>query len=183
MNLFIRALLVFLTSFLRPRVGNIVAGCSLRLHVLPNDLDTNGHMNNGRYLTLMDLGRLDLVMRTGLMPFMIRNKSVPILAAAKIRYRIPLHVFEPFDIQTRVLCWDEKWIYMEQRFIVAKGDKKGAVAAIALLKGGFYNRRRKATVPTQELLEAIGANPQSPEFPAYVTDWQKAEDSLRAVTA
>ena len=28
--------------------------------VWPNDLDMNRHMNNGRYLTLMDLGRFDL---------------------------------------------------------------------------------------------------------------------------
>src|SRR5207253_9062755 len=27
--------------------------------------DTNGHMNNGRYLTLLDLGRLDLLLRIG----------------------------------------------------------------------------------------------------------------------
>ena len=31
------------------------------MRVWPNDLDTNAHMNNGRYLTLMDLGRFDLM--------------------------------------------------------------------------------------------------------------------------
>lgn len=183
MNLYLRFLIVLISSFFKPRISDILKGCSLRLHVLPNDLDTNGHMNNGRYLTLMDLGRLDLVLRTGLLKLMIKKRSVPVLASVKVRYRIPLHVFEPFDIETRVLCWDKKWIYMEQRFIVGKGRKKGAVAAIALLKGGFYDRRHKTTVPTQELLEAIGITVQSPEFPSYILDWQRAEESLKALTA
>lgn len=183
MNLYIRFLIVFIASFFRPRVTDILKGCSVRLRVLPNDLDTNMHMNNGRYLTLMDLGRLDLVLRTGLMRMMVRQKSVPVLGSVKIRFRIPLHVFEPFDLETRVICWDEKWVYLEQRFIVVKGPKAGAVAAIALLKGGFYDRRKKTTVPTQALLDALGMNMQSPSFPPYIADWQKAEESLRSTTA
>lgn len=183
MNLYLRFLIVLIASLFRSRVQSVLEGCSLRLHVLPNDLDTNGHMNNGRYLTLMDLGRLDLVLRTPLFKTMIQKKSVPVLASVKMRYRIPLHVFEPFDIQTKVLCWDEKWVYMEQRFVIAKGSKKGAVAAIALLKGGFYDRRRKTTVPTPELLEVVGVSRESPPFPPYILDWQKAEDSLKAITA
>ena len=31
----------------------------------PADLDVQRHMNNGRYLTLMDLGRMDLMLRSG----------------------------------------------------------------------------------------------------------------------
>ena len=32
---------------------------------MPNDLDFNGHVTNGRYFTLADLGRLDFAIRTG----------------------------------------------------------------------------------------------------------------------
>jgi acyl-CoA thioesterase FadM len=35
----------------------------VRFRVWPGDLDFNLHMNNGRYLTLMGLGRLDLMAR------------------------------------------------------------------------------------------------------------------------
>ena len=33
------------------------------MRVLPNDLDLLWHMNNGRYLSLMDQGRVDLMVR------------------------------------------------------------------------------------------------------------------------
>ena len=41
--------------------------------VWPHDLDTSLHMNNGRYWTLMDLGRADLMIRSGLWPSILRN--------------------------------------------------------------------------------------------------------------
>ena len=37
----------------------------IHARVLPTDLDLNLHLNNGRALTLMDLGRVDLMLRMG----------------------------------------------------------------------------------------------------------------------
>jgi len=37
----------------------------LTFRVLPTDLDVLGHMNNGVYLSIMDLGRMDLLQRSG----------------------------------------------------------------------------------------------------------------------
>lgn len=183
MNLYFRVLLVLIASFFKPKTRDMLQVFKLRLHVLPNDLDTNFHMNNGRYPTIMDLGRFDMILRNGLMRLVMRQKSVPILSALNIRYRIPLHLFEPFDLETRVICWDEKWVFMEQRFVIVQGPKAGAVAAIAVVKGGFYDQARKTTVPTGELMKTLGVDIQSPPFPDYVLQWQRAEESLRAVTA
>ena len=36
----------------------------LKLRVLPNDIDTNFHLNNGRYLNLMDYARTHMLART-----------------------------------------------------------------------------------------------------------------------
>lgn len=185
MNLYWR---LFLTIWAAWRAGaavrDLTAPMTLRLRVYPNDLDFNGHMNNGRYLSLMDLGRLHLVMRMGLLRMVMRQKLAPTLAAVQMRYRMQLLPFQPFDLQTRILCWDEKWIYMEQRFVYVRGPKAGAVAAIGLVKGAFYDRRIKTTLPTAVLLAGLGMEgAQSPDFPAYLQDWVRAEDSLRAVTA
>ena len=38
----------------------------IRLRTLPTDIDLLGHMNNGRYASLFDLGRFDLLTRTGI---------------------------------------------------------------------------------------------------------------------
>ena len=183
MNLYFRLIAVIIASYFKPLLSDVLKGCRLGFHVLPNDLDTNMHMNNGRYLTIMDLGRMDLVLRTGLFRVMMKQKCIPVLSAVKMRYRMPLHLFEKYDLVTRVICWDDKWVYMEQRFVIAKGKRKGATAAIALLKGGFYDRVNKSTVPTQTLIDIVGMDQKSPPFPDYINQWQSAEKALRDVTA
>lgn len=179
MNLFFRMMFVLIASFLKPRIKSLFAETSLRLRVLPNDLDINGHMNNGRYFTIMDLGRFDLVLRTGLMKLMMAEKSVPVLGSAKIRFRLPLMPFEPYDLVTRIVGFDDKWAYIEQKFVKVSGTKTGAVAAIAILKGSFYSHKNKTTVPTKELLHLIGHDEPSPALPDYVLKWIEAEESMK----
>jgi acyl-CoA thioesterase FadM len=183
MNLYLRVLIVLFRAWCGERITDITKPFCVRLRVYPNDLDSNLHMNNGRYLTVMDLGRLNLILRTGLWRLITKKKYAPVLAAAQIRYRLPLMPFHLFDLETHVLCWDEKWIFMEQRFLHVKGPKAGVVAAIALVKGSFYDPECKATVPTSEILDAMGHNQDSPSMPAYLADWIHAEDALRDVTA
>lgn len=182
MNLLLRVLYVFISSFFKPKIGDILAPSFLKLCVMPNDLDFNMHMNNGRYLTIMDLGRLDLILRTGLFKIMMQQKSVPILASAHIRYRLSLDPFQTYNLQTQILGWDDKWFYIEQRFLMGSGPKQGEVAAIGLVKGCFFNSAAKSTVPSADVLNAIGHPHPSPLLPQHITDWQKAEETLKDVT-
>ncbi|MCC8539413.1 thioesterase family protein, partial [Xanthomonas codiaei] len=66
MNLWFRLLALLAMSWFRPKLQAPFGVSQLRFRVLPTDIDTNLHMTNGRYWTIFDLGRLDLVMRTGL---------------------------------------------------------------------------------------------------------------------
>jgi acyl-ACP thioesterase len=54
MNLYLRLLWTLLRAPFKPRIvlGDTI---ELKLRVWPNDLDVNGHMNNGRYMTITDL--------------------------------------------------------------------------------------------------------------------------------
>lgn len=183
MNLYFRVFLVWLQALFGPKVLDLLIPGRIRLRVYPNDLDINFHMNNGRYLTVLDLGRFHLILRTGLLREVIERKYAPVLASAQIRFRLPLLPFRRFDLETRLLCWDEKWIYMEQRFFLVGGAKAGAVAAIALVKGSFYDPATKATVPTETLFRYVDYRQPSPPFPDYLQDWIRAEDSLKAQTA
>ena len=182
MNLFLRIFWVFISSYFKPRLAHILTPARLTLRVLPNDLDTNLHMNNGRYFTVMDLGRFDIILRTGLRDLMIRKKSVPVIAATTMRFRLDLDLWQKYHLDTRLVCWDAKWVYMEQRFIYADGPKQDVVAAIALLKGGFYDPGQDEIVPTQDLLDALNINDQSPPFPPEIATWNIAEEALRQVT-
>ena len=64
MKLFLRLFWLILTQSRRPRLG-IMDTSETPLRVLPNDLDIFMHVNNGVYLTYADLGRTDLMLRSG----------------------------------------------------------------------------------------------------------------------
>ncbi|MGL4397002.1 MAG: acyl-CoA thioesterase, partial [Hyphomicrobium sp.] len=87
MNLWFRLIWMLLTSGLRPRLHLPGGTSAVRFRVWPNDLDLMRHMNNGRYLTLMDLGRTDLMLCSGLWRVALANKWTPIASAVVIRFR------------------------------------------------------------------------------------------------
>ncbi|MGA7750650.1 MAG: thioesterase family protein [Gallionella sp.] len=134
MNLIFRMLYVLILSLFRERLdaGNFVSRLSLR--VLPNDLDINFHMNNGRYLTISDLNRVDLFARSGLLKAMFKRNWIPVIAEHTMAYKKPWGIFEHFDVKLEVTHWDEKYFYMKHTFskderIVAEGTSKGCVYA------------------------------------------------------
>lgn len=170
MNLFIRLIKVLLATLWRPPL-NLLDESIVEFRVWPNDLDLNLHMNNGRYLTLMDLGRLDLIFRMGMLRHMVRQRWQPMAASVTIRFRRALMPFQKFQIRTRLVCWDEQWIFFEQRFecesrLVARGFVR------ALLRG------RTGNVPTAEILDVMGQNFASPAMSESVALWRESE--LRA---
>ena len=57
------------------------------LRVLSNDLDLNGHMNDGRYLTIIDLMLVEYFVRTGFAGAMLRQGWQPMAGGSFITYR------------------------------------------------------------------------------------------------
>lgn len=171
MNLLFRLLKTLLLFFIRPSRRGILEESVVRFRVWPNDLDTNLHMNNGRYLTLMDLGRLDLLLRNGSVPFVIRNKWYPVLAGTMLRFRRPLNLFQKFEIRTRVVTWDGKWIFLEQRIL-----RRGDVALQAYLKGVFVGPQ--GSVPITRLLDLMGIRDAPPPMPPALAAWLAAEEAM-----
>ncbi len=183
MNLYIRMILWLVKLLDRKKIG-VMDTSILRCHVWPNDLDFNMHMNNGRYLTIMDIGRLDLTFRSNMLQKAIKNNYAPVLGSVQMRYRIPLLCFQAYDLESRLICWDKKWAYIEQRFVLAKGPKAGAVAAIGMVKGSFYDTKNKSTVSPEQIITLIGRTDlKSPPMPEHFKAWAGAENSLKALTA
>lgn len=159
-----RTTLTLAGSFTRPRVGALEE-VRMPLRVWPTDLDTYGHVNNGRYLTLMDMGRLEWGLRTGLVPGMVKRRWAPVLGAASVEFRRELRAFQRCELVTRLVAWDAKWFFFEQRL-----EHAGQVAARALVRGVTKHGRR--TVPPAEVLATVGvlsASPLSPaELPSFL---------------
>lgn len=172
MNLWFRMIRVIIRALMGRRLDPL-ATSRVYFRVWPHDLDVNGHMNNGRYLTLMDLGRLDLMLRTGMGRVVLREKWMPVMATAMIRFKRSLLPFQFFRLESRVLCWDDKWFYLEQKLV--RGERE---VAFALMKGCI--RRSGGVVPPVEIFERVfGERVESPAMPTMVRQWQDSEDALR----
>ena len=122
--------------------------------MLPNDLDINFHMNNGRYLTLCDLSRIDMFIRTGLMKSIIKRKWMPLIAHHTMTYKKPLGLFERFDLLLELTHWDEKYFYMNHTFVV--GDR---VAAEGTSKSCLYERGVGVVSPEEVIAAVLQDNP------------------------
>lgn len=134
MNLILRMLYVLIRSRFCARIeqGNLVSEFSLR--VLPNDIDINLHMNNGRFLTICDLNRVDIFARSGLLKAMFKRNWLPVIAEHTMTYKKPLAIFASYKVKTEVTHWDEKYFYMKHIFSkgghnMAEGTSKGCVYA------------------------------------------------------
>lgn len=140
------------------------------MRVWPNDLDLNIHVSSGRYLTFMDVGRVDLLIRFRVFRKAFRRGWRPINAGTIISFRKSLLPFERFSVRSRVICWDEKWIFFEHIVDKANGDRAAIANSRGLLRGSSGNVR------PQEFLEAAGhGDLQSPPMPPHVARWIEAE--------
>ena len=95
---------------LKKRVGPF-RPADLYFKVWPTDIDINFHMNNGRFLTIMDYGRFDYYGKLGLFPTMFSEKALPVTGAASVQFRRPLGLFSSYHLETKLVSLDEKWFY------------------------------------------------------------------------
>jgi len=161
MLLFFRVAFIILRNLFRRRKDMLDASV-LRLRVWPTDMDLNFHLNDGRYVSLTGLGRLDLMSRTRLLRRAIKRGWYPVVGGIVIRYRREIKAFEKFTLHSRIAGWDEKWFYFEHRF-----ETNGTAAALAYSRGVMRNR--EGAVPARDVLALIGYNEPSPALPEIVS--------------
>jgi len=132
MNLYLRMIWLLVSSLFKPDLParNPVNGFFLR--VLPNDIDINLHMNNGRYLTICDLTRVDMFIRSGLARTMMIEKWMPVISEHTMRYKRPLRMFQKYHVKMHVVDWDDRVFNLTHSFvvnnkIVAHGTSKGVI--------------------------------------------------------
>lgn len=172
MNLYFRLLYLLLRLRWLPKQADPLAAATLNMRVMPNDLDIYMHVNNGRYLSIMDLGRLHLMAVTGLLKPIRQKKWVPLLGSVKIHFLKPLTVFQKYTLTTQTLYWDEKWIYLEQ-----KVHRNEHVCAVALIKVLFIGKEGK--IAPEKILALLPNPPPAPTIPNTVKLWQEAEQNGR----
>jgi acyl-CoA thioesterase FadM len=136
--------------------------------VWPSDLDVYNHMNNGVYLTLMDLGRYDQGLRTGFWQKWRKLGWYPVVVNSTISFRKSLEPWQKFEIETKVIGWDDIAYYIEQRFV-----RNGEIYAKAIMRGRFLKRSWGILTP-QEVMDGSGGWPgETPVVPEWILQWAK----------
>ena len=173
MNLYLRLLLTVLKAFRAPpiRPGEAV---ELRLRVLPTDLDLNGHMNNGRYLTLVDLGLVTAFVRSGFARLCLKSKWRPMGGGSIVYFRRGLTLFQRFTLRFTIVGWDEYWSYCRFEFV-----REGQICATGFVKGAAA-RPGGGLVPTAEIYPALGHDAPSPPLPEELRAWIDSDRLLGA---
>lgn len=175
MNLYLRLLCTWLRARLKPsiRFGDTI---EMRLRVWPNDIDVMGHMNNGRYLTVLDLALVEYFTRAGFLKVLLRRGWRPMLGGSMISFRRGLKPLSCYTLRFAVSCWDDRWNYLRFEFVgdgrtMASGHAKGAIVGA------------KGIVSTAETHATLGVDETSPVFPASIAAWLEADQIVRTADA
>jgi acyl-CoA thioesterase FadM len=167
MNLFFRLFVMSLVGFIKRwrKPGHFRSATTIGFTATPLDIDLNMHINNGRFLSLADLGRLHFLWSVGTLGGILKNGWMPLVGNVDIEYKKSIKLFQRFEIKTELLYWDEKWFYFQHVFMV--GSK---VSAVANVKALLIDRSRKVVEPAR-IFALIGESPEPPEVPESIADW------------
>lgn len=134
----------------------------------PWDLDVFMELNNGRTLTLLDLGRLIAAKRIGLLSALRANGWSMTMAGVSVRYRRRIRVFDRVQSHTKFAGVDGRFVYLDQSFW-----KKGECTTQAFYRVAVTGP--EGIVPTEDLVAAMGIADTVPPIPPAVQAWINAE--------
>lgn len=135
---------------------------------LPLDIDPWIELNNGRTLTLYDLGRIPLSMRTGLRAAVKANGWGLTVAGVMMRYRRRVRMFDRIEMRSACIGHDGRFLYMNQAMF-----RHGEA-----LSNGLYRiavAGPSGIVPTDRVTAAWGHPDWRPPLPDWAAAWSTAE--------
>jgi acyl-CoA thioesterase FadM len=146
--------------------------CVTPYRVWPTDLDVLKHVNNGVYFSMMDLGRIDMMLRSGSYKTIDSKGWYPVVTAETLKFKKSLTVFQKFEIHTQIVGWDEKSFYIEQSFVA---DHKLYVSGV--IKGQFL-KRQGGKVSTRELLSAVSIDYEGQKLNPEIKRWSDSVEKI-----
>lgn len=169
MLLLLRFLITIFAARFRSRIGPLDESVT-RFTALPHDCDLNFHLNAGRYVSFMDVGRIELLARMRVLPKLLQRGWRPVMGGCVMRYRRSVLPFQRFDVRSRVAGWDEKWFYIEH---VVEHD--GTFCAVGHMR--TLIRGKSGNIATREVIDLIGKDVVQPKLPDFVQQWRELEDA------
>ena len=154
----------------QPRFSELTETHVTQHRCWPHDLDVFLELNNGRALTLYDLGRSAMAMRAGLVDVIRREGWGLTMAGSHVRFRRRIRGFERFEVRSRAVCWDDKFMYLEQ----SMWKRDGECASHVLYRAAVTDKN--GLIRPERVLEAMGTpDAVSPPMPQWIAEWVAAE--------
>ena len=166
MNLYFRLIWLMLWRVRHGAGIGFLDTSKISYRVLPLDCDLNMHLTNSRYPAFMDLARMFLIADMGLMKKFLKLKWMPIVNASETTYIRDIKPFEKFVIETKIVGWDEKYFYIEHRFVTAR-----CLHCIVHVRGVFVRKGKQ--VPIETIVAEAGYFEAAPELPPEVVKWKQ----------
>ena len=136
---------------------------SVSLIVLPQDIDPFMELNNGRYVTLLDLGRFSLGAKVNMGGFLKRNKWSLTIIGTYNEYRYRLRLFQRFVLETKIIGYDDKWFYFFQ-----KAERNGKTHMASVVK--FAYTSKEGLVMPKVVISAMGIKYDPNNLPVWVNE-------------
>lgn len=146
MRLF-RLALTMLRAKFRTKL-NFAESSILPFRVWLTDVDVR-IMNHATMMTVMEMGRIDYMVRTGFFASAMKNKWFYPAGAISVQFLRPLKVFQTAQVETRLFHMDENWLHIEHRIV-----RNGKVMALAILKGTI--KKGRGRVPLSVIMDELG---------------------------
>lgn len=144
----------------------------VRQRVWPHQIDFNLHMNNAKYLNVMEAARWTLFRHNGWFKHLFEKRINLVVASLEITFIRELNLFTGYEIHTKLTSWDEKYIYFEQRLMV-----KGKLYGHALVKMAGVRKGKRALTP--EICEAVSVDFNQAEMKDAITRWSEMTQAKR----
>jgi acyl-CoA thioesterase FadM len=160
MTRWLRFLLTYLGARSAPPLA-LGAESLLHLRAWPTECDASW-LNHAALLSLMECGRVDIMVRMGFLALARRRGWYLPLASVAARFDRPLRRLQRFDLASRIAWWDEAAIWIEHRV-----TRDGRLVATGLARCPV--REGRAPVAPERILRELGLEvPPAPPRPSTV---------------
>ena len=91
------------------------------------------------------------------------------MAGASVRWRIRIRAFERFEMRSRAVGWDDRFVYLEQSIWKSDGRCAGQILCRSAVTGP------KGIINPNDVLLDMSRNDAPPELPEWVQSWIAAD--------
>ena len=136
---------------------------TIKLSVWPQDIDPFLELNNGRYVTLLDLGRFAYGARVDIKEFLKKNHWSLTITGTYNEYRYRLRLFQKFELKTKIIGYDKDWFYFFQKVRVQWENSH-------VIRGQVCFHFQKRNRQTKEVIEAMGEVFDPTQLPKWISE-------------